>query len=423
MTVQILAPEIVLEQKAWRTKILYRLFDTYVEYTIIDSRGDKASFSAKYEELPSRFDYRTFEPKRPILAIQIVTLLALALILLLINPNEALLLLGGVAVYGALVIGITALLRRRPYFRRLYTSLPTRNGKLLVLRDREHDRILHELEARRLKALRKFAMVDALNAPHAELKRLRWLREEGAITEEEFASYRRALKIAAGEAVFPADEEGEGGPPLTLAQDAFRFHAAFSFHGDHLEYSMNDGAQTAFNIRYNELPHPTDYRTLMRNDGSAALVLCLCMLLALALIDTYSGDRYFATAEGFRQTVVGMLIFIPAVAFLVLGARRYSRKEFTILPVTKGVIRVLQDPQHDRLIDEMKQRRHAALRAQAVIDRGNSPQGELRKFTWLKEQGAITAREFEDFRNKLLEAISERPSSGQPPRPPTETIH
>ncbi|TAL27260.1 MAG: hypothetical protein EPN97_17945 [Alphaproteobacteria bacterium] len=410
-----------MEQKAWRTKITYRLFDAYVEYTIIDSRGDKASFSAKYEELPSRFDYRTFEPKRPILAVQLVTLMALALMLILINPNDSLPLLGSVAVYGAFVIGISALLRRRPYFRRLYTSLPTRNGKLLILCDARHDDILHEIEARRLKALRKFAMVDALNAPYAELKRLRWLKEEGAITAEEFANYRRALSVAAGGAVFPEADESRDGPPLTLAQDSFRFHAQFAFHGDHLEYSMNDGAQTAFNIKYGELPHPTEYRTFMRNDGLAALVLCLCMLVALALIDTYSGEKYFATAEGFRQTVLGMLIFIPAVVFLVFGARRYSRKEFTILPVTKGVIRVLQDPLHDRLIGEMKQRRYAALRAQAVIDRANSPQGELRKFTWLKEQGAITEKEFEAFRNKLLEAISDRPS--QPPRPPTETVH
>jgi hypothetical protein len=148
---QILTPEQMMEQKAWRTKITYRLFDTYVEYTIVDSRGDKASFSAKYEELPSRFDYRTFEPKRPILAIQMVTLMALALILILINPAESLQMLGGVAVYGAGVISISAVLRRRPYFRRLYTSLPTRNGKLLILRNADHDKILHELEIRRLK--------------------------------------------------------------------------------------------------------------------------------------------------------------------------------------------------------------------------------------------------------------------------------
>lgn len=417
---KLLAPELILEQKAWRTKIKYRLFDAYVEYTIIDSRGDKASFSAKYEELPSRFDYRTFEPRRPILAIQLVTLMALALMLMLIYPKDSLPLLGGVAVYGAFVVGLSALLRRRPYFRRLYTSLPSRNGKLLLLRNADHDKILHELETRRLRALRKFAMVDALNAPQAELKRLRWLKEEGAITEEEFANYRRALNVAAGAKIAEADQE-DNGPPLTLGQDAFRFHAEFAFYGDHLEYSMNDGAQTAFNIKYNELPHPTEYRTFMRNDGLAALVLCLCMLVALALLDTYSGESYFATAEGFRQTAVGTVIFIPAVVFLVFGARRYSRKEFTILPVTKGVIRVLQDLQHDRLIGEMKQRRYAALRAQAVIDRQNSPQGELRKFQWLKEQGAITEHEFEAFRNKLLEAISERPS--QPPRPPTETVH
>jgi hypothetical protein len=153
------------------------------------------------------------------------------------------------------------------------------------------------------------------------------------------------------------------------------------------------------------------------------VMLCLGMLIAMALVNTYFGDRYYATAEGFRQMVAGAAIFVPGLAFLVFGARRYGRKEFTVVPVAKGTIRVLQDAQHDRLIGEMQHRRHAALREEAVIDDRNSPQRELRKFTWLKEQGAITEQEFETFRQKILNALAERPSSSLPPKPPTETLH
>jgi hypothetical protein len=414
-----LNPELTLEQKAYRTRISYRFFDTYVEYTIIDSRGDKACFNAKYEDLPARFDYRTFEPRRPIIAVQIFTLMGLALMIILFFPKESLQNFGAAIVAGGISIGLSLLMRRK-WFRKIYTSVPTRNGKLLVLRNAAHDNILHELETRRRKALRKFAMIDALNAPYAELKRLKWLKEEGAITPAEFDKYRRAL----GPLGFtPLPAEAPDGPPLTLAQDVFRFHSAFSFHDDYMAYSMNDGALTEFKVHYKELPHPAEYRSFTKRDGLAGFVLCMGALLAMALMNYVANDRYFATPDGSKQALIGTLIYVPAFAALVFGARRFSRKEFTIVPHSKGAIRVLQDPQHDRILGEIQNRRHAALRAQAVIEAGSSPQVELRKFMWLKEQGAITDAEFEGFREKITEAMAERGSQPGNQKPRPETLH
>jgi hypothetical protein len=416
-----LNPELTLQQKAYRTRISYRFFDGHVEYTIVDSRGDKASFNAKYEDIPAKFDYRTFEPRRPVISIQIFTLMALALVVILVYPKESLQMFAFMAIYGSIIVGFSALVRRK-WFRKIYTSVPTRNGKLLVLRDAAHDSILQQLEERRRKALRKFAMIDALNAPMAELRRLKWLKEEGAITALEFDTYRRALGPAAGAGPLP-EPEAPDAPPLALEQGAFRFHAGFAFHGDYLDFSMNDGALTEFKVHYKDLPNPTEYRSFMKKSGLASFVLCLSALLGMALMNFVANDRYFMTPAGSHQALIATFIYVPAVFILVLGARRFSRREYTILPVTKGTIRVLKDAQHDRIVGEMQNRRHAALRARAVIDTANSPQDELRKFVWLREQGAITGPEFENFREKIMDAMTERGSQPSDRKPPTETLH
>jgi hypothetical protein len=55
---QAMSPESELEQKAFRTKIRYRFFGDHVEYAIGDTNFNKTSFSTKYTDLPSKFDYR-----------------------------------------------------------------------------------------------------------------------------------------------------------------------------------------------------------------------------------------------------------------------------------------------------------------------------------------------------------------------------
>ena len=423
MTDAMLNPELTLQQKAYRTRISYRFFDSYVEYTIVDSRGDKASFNTKYEDLPPKFDYRTFEPRKPVVSVQIFTLMALTLVLILLHPKDSLLMIAFMAVYGGLIVGLSLWVRRR-WFRKMYTSVPSRNGKILVLRNTNHDAVMQELESRRLKALRKFAMIDALNAPMAEYRRLKWLKEEGAITPLEFDNFRRALGPSVGGMALSGDDAIEA-PPLKLDQDVFRFHASFAFHGDYLDYAMNDGALTEFKAHYKDLPHPSEYRSFAKKDGLlTGFILCFAALLATALMNFVEGDHYFSTPAGSHQALIGILIFVPAIAILAFGARRVSRKEYTIVPISKGVIRILNDAQHERIVGEIQNRRLAALRAQAVIDGANSMQGELRKFTWLKEQGVISAEEFEGFRERIMDVMQERSSQPSvPPKPPTETLH
>jgi hypothetical protein len=413
-------PGLELHQKTFRTRVAFRFFDGHVEYAIVDGKGDRASFSSRYEDIPPKFDYRTFEPRRPVAYIQIFALMGVALALILLYPKESLLMFAFMAVYGSALVGLSSLAHKR-WFRKIYTSIPTPNGKLLVLRNGMHDGILSELEERRRKALRKFAMIDALGSPLAELRRLKWLKEEGAITALEFETYRRALGPAAVIASRPAPPSDF--LPLTIVQKASHFHAVFDFHDDYLDYRVNEGALAEFKMHYKDLPHTSEYTQVTTKDGIASFVLCLGALLGMALMNHVANDPYFATKIGELQALVGTALYVPAFAALVWLAPRASRKEFTVLPVSKGAIRILQDAHRDRIIGEIQNRRHAALRARAVVDAANSPQEELRKFVWLREQGAITGAEFENFRDKIMDSVADRRAAPMPVRPPTETLH
>jgi hypothetical protein len=195
-------PELVLQQKAFRTKIDYRFFRDYVEYTIRDRNGALSCFTVKYSALPGRTEYGAYQPaRRPVTGLQI---LLFALMILMISSAfpkasqwEIGLMVGGAVA----ALSISIALRWR--FRNAYTTIPTAKGKLLLLRDKQHDLVLQELESRRMKELRKLATIDPLNSPQAELRKFEWLKEQEVITQEEFELIRQKLNVAAARLSFP----------------------------------------------------------------------------------------------------------------------------------------------------------------------------------------------------------------------------
>jgi hypothetical protein len=87
-----------------------------------------------------------------------------------------------------------------------YSVHDTSEGKLYVLRGREHDRILEELDARRKKRLRDLhGDVNLSNGPEREVAKFKWLADQGAITKDE-----RDQKIAEVVALFRSDSAESG---------------------------------------------------------------------------------------------------------------------------------------------------------------------------------------------------------------------
>ena len=79
------------------------------------------------------------------------------------------------------------------------TVIPTANGKLFIVRDRQHDAIVGLLQTKRLEALRRLSSPDPANSPAEETAKLAMLRREGAITDQEFV----ALVAAQGSSTVP----------------------------------------------------------------------------------------------------------------------------------------------------------------------------------------------------------------------------
>jgi hypothetical protein len=87
-------------------------------------------------------------------------------------------------IFIAILVGVLAPLHFLTH--KEYTVIPTRSGKMLVLRDRRHDAVVERLQAERLRSLRALSEPNPANSPAEELGKLKWLRDEGAITEAEY---------------------------------------------------------------------------------------------------------------------------------------------------------------------------------------------------------------------------------------------
>jgi len=196
------APELVLQQRAFKTKIDYRFFGDYLEYTIRDRYGALSSFTVKYSALPGKTEYGAYRSaRRPVTGLQILLFAMVILVLSSAYPKspawETGLLIGCcVAVFGGSILS-------RWRFQNEYTTIPTAKGKLLLLRNKEHDQVLKEIESRRTRELRGLARIDPFNAPQAELRKFEWLKEQGVISAEEFEAFRQKLAAIASRSDFP----------------------------------------------------------------------------------------------------------------------------------------------------------------------------------------------------------------------------
>jgi hypothetical protein len=206
--------------------------------------------------------------------------------------------------------------------------------------------------------------------------------------------------------------------PNSIRQHGFRFRADFTFHRRHLAYESNDGgALSGFNIRYSDLPPPTDYRTLLKRDRmTVGFVFLAGLLVGIALLNLDARATYYVRAAE-------ALFLVPYLLALAYAADRISKKGFTSVPTKKGFIRVLHNAQHGRVLELIQEGRNAHLRTFAVIDPAKPPQEELRKMAWLKDQGVISEQEFESFRHKLLDGVSDETDPPLTPKPPGTTLH
>ncbi len=185
-----------LQQRAFRTRVDYRFFEDYVEYTIRDRNGALNCFTVTYAALPGKREYGAYRAgQRPVTGPQIVLFAA---VILLVSSSYAEVPRWEFAlVIGACVAIFAGSILVRWRFRNEYTTIPTAKGKLLVPRNKQHYQVLQEMESHRRRELRKLAKINVANAPEAELRKFEWLEKEGAISPEEFEVFRQKVTAAA----------------------------------------------------------------------------------------------------------------------------------------------------------------------------------------------------------------------------------
>jgi len=185
-------PDLTFEQKAFRTVIGLRFWPARLDYAVINGKGEKASFSVAYEDLPARGDYKNIKPQLSLVTGQGIVLTFMTIALLAAFPEAAGEVLLNMAALSLLLVAATLMLQRK-FLQRSFTALPMRENILLVLQDGQHDKIIAEIESRRRLGLKKLARIEPGKPVPAELKKFAWLRGQGVITDAEFAHFRARL--------------------------------------------------------------------------------------------------------------------------------------------------------------------------------------------------------------------------------------
>ncbi|WP_300669944.1 hypothetical protein [Desulfoluna sp.] len=166
----------------------------------------------------------------------------------------------------------------------------------------------------------------------------------------------------------------------------------FTFDDERLIYAMeHDGGSCAFDVSYADIPMEStamETRTpWFRNAGIVLLIAWVCQML-VELVETSS--------------VPGFSLHWPLVALCCVLIYRCVVIRYTVFKTDAGELRLICDDHHEEVLNEiMTRRKNQLLSWYGEIDYANDPGEEIRKFHWLKLQGAIGDDEFETIRTRI----------------------
>lgn len=124
-------------------------------------------------------------------------------------------------------------------------------------------------------------------------------------------------------------------------------------------------------------------------------------LYMFALAAALLHHNFFPSEPEIVGTVIDTIASVMVLAGIALCLWRVEIK-YTLLNVADGKLRIMQDPNHDGIIDILKTRWRARLRElHGFVNFANDREKELQKFLWLKQIGVIDAEEFQNLTDKL----------------------
>ena len=192
--------------------------------------------------------------------------------------------------------------------------------------------------------------------------------------------------------------------PMQYVQKKFGVRRAFVFAPDRLMHTVADySGATEFPVAYEEIDFNNLSRTTLNNGRFYKLIFGLFLgLVSIGLLA--SGTEF--------KAVAGLLILlgaVGAVGILVANFLKLFAITYTILPIpSRGPalsLRIIRDRQHDIILEEIRIRRIARLRAlYGQVDFANDPTAELRKFRALRDGKVITDDEYNDAASRIQAA-------------------
>lgn len=186
-------------QKKGATKTQFDLGAERLQYSVEDSSG-KANFALDYEDLPN--ETSEFVEKNTWYRNVGVLWMLLGLCFMGYDFIQT----GEIGGYFWLVVGMITYgvyLFRQTEF----TVFATTRGPIYVVKDDTHDQIIEDLHTRKADVLRqRYGAFNPNNEPEIELRKFRWLNEEGAISDEEYDTVVQQIRLG----IKPSSQDPSG---------------------------------------------------------------------------------------------------------------------------------------------------------------------------------------------------------------------
>lgn len=172
---------------------------------------------------------------------------------------------------------------------------------------------------------------------------------------------------------------------MEISQKKRSTRLKFSFNDDSFNYAYKDRAGSGdIDVRYVEFPTKSAV-SIERNDWLRNIGLLWCAIGALQL----------AYAIGAGESLQGRGFWL-LVGLICLLWYRWATVKYSVFRTSAGNVLVIQDREHDRIVDEIKRRRREQLLAlYGELDTRNTLDEEIGKFSWLHEQGVLSQEELE----------------------------
>ncbi|MDP8208636.1 MAG: hypothetical protein P9L92_18380 [Candidatus Electryonea clarkiae] len=177
---------------------------------------------------------------------------------------------------------------------------------------------------------------------------------------------------------------------MEISQRKLTTWTQFEFEDEKLKYTMKDSAgKRTFSVPYTSIS--TEKSELEERSNWFRNVGIFWVLIGVVQI-------VYRLIEG--GSFGGSLwLTLGVICFIIYG---FSGTKFTILESEKGGIFVLNNKEHDNIIDTIFSRRKEQLKLMlGDIDFSNDPRKEVRKFQFLHNEKVITDEEYDQIINKL----------------------